>query len=38
MGVTLFPHQNVKHAVKLGHHKTSPNFKNPYGRKGKRVV
>ena len=28
--------ENVKYAVKLGHHKTSPNFKNPYGRKGKR--
>lgn len=29
---------NVKHAIKLGHHKTSLNFKNPYGRKGKKVI
>ena len=28
--------ENVKYAVKLGHHKTSLNFRNPYGRKGKR--
>lgn len=30
--------ENIKYSVKLGHHKTSPNFKNPYGRKGKRVI